>query len=83
MNVEVVRSTRRRRTVELRPVPGGVRISIPSTATREEEANYVSSLLRRHERRQQAKSLNLTDRAARLSDQFNLCLLYTSPSPRD
>jgi predicted metal-dependent hydrolase len=72
MNVEVVRSTRRRRTVELRPVPGGVRISIPASATREEEAKYVSSLLRRHERRQQAKSLNLTSRADRLSEEYDL-----------
>jgi predicted metal-dependent hydrolase len=72
MNVEVVRSTRRRRTVELRPVPGGVRISIPATATREEEAKYVSSLLRRHERRQQAKSLDLTRRSERLAEQYGL-----------
>lgn len=74
MNVEVVRSKRRRRTVELRPVPGGVRISIPATATREEEAKYVSSLLRRHERRQQAKELNLTERAERLAMQHELPL---------
>jgi predicted metal-dependent hydrolase len=72
MNVEVVRSTRRKRTVELRPVPGGVRISIPASASKEEEAKYVSSLLRRHERRQQAKELNLTERTTRLSAQYGL-----------
>lgn len=58
--------------MELRPVPGGVRISIPASATKEEEAKYVSSLLRRHERRQQAKTLNLSDRAARLAAEYGL-----------
>lgn len=72
MKVEVVRSTRRKRTVELRPVPGGVRISIPASATKEEEEKYVSSLLRRHERRQQAKSLDLDGRAQRLSKKYGL-----------
>jgi predicted metal-dependent hydrolase len=72
MHVEVVRSARRRRTVELRPVPGGVRISIPASASKEEEEKYVSSLLRRYERRQKTKTIDLRDRSRKLAEEYDL-----------
>lgn len=72
MQVEVVRSTRRRKTVELRPTPDGVRISIPARATKAEEEKYVSQLLSRYQKRQQSNSIDLAERARRLAHTYDL-----------
>lgn len=72
MRVEVVRSKRRRKTVELRPTPDGVRISIPASATKEEEAKYVETLLKKYERRKSATDIDLDQRAASLARRFSL-----------
>lgn len=72
MRVEVVRSANRRKTVELKPIADGVRISIPATATQAEEERYVRTLLRRYEQRKQTTGIDLVDRAARLAARYDL-----------
>lgn len=72
MQVEVVRSARRRKTVELRPTADGVRISIPARATKAEEERYVETLLRRYEQRRTRASADLPTRAARLAATYAL-----------
>lgn len=72
MQVEVVRSTRRRRTVELRPTPDGVRISIPADCTAEEEARYVQKLLHNYERRRRSSQIDIAARAGTLANQYSL-----------
>lgn len=72
VQVEVVRSARRRKTVQLRPTEVGVRISIPATATFEEEQQYVESLLRKYERRERSEQIDLRGRARRLAARHDL-----------
>lgn len=72
MHIEVVRSPRRRKTVELKPTENGVIISIPSTATRAEEERYVQTLLARYQRRQSQEAVDLANRAEVLADRYAL-----------
>jgi predicted metal-dependent hydrolase len=65
-----VRSTKRRKTVALRPIEGGVRISIPARSTKAEEERYVQTLLRRYERRQATTEIDLTARARQLASKY-------------
>jgi predicted metal-dependent hydrolase len=50
VNVEVIRSPRRRKTVQARRVNGVVRVTIPATMTRAEEERWVAEMVRRLER---------------------------------
>jgi predicted metal-dependent hydrolase len=72
MQVEVVRSARRNRTVALRPTANGVRISIPARATQEEEAEYVRRLLRQYERKRNKNDVSLSERAKILAGRYGL-----------
>lgn len=74
MDVEVVRSTRRQKTVEARQVDGRLRISIPATMTRAEEARWVQEMTRRFERRSLAIPIDLTERAQVLAQRHSLPL---------
>lgn len=67
MQVEVIRSTRRRRTVQARAVGDVLRVSIPATMTKAEEERFVGEMVRRVERRTQAKRVDLPERAAALA----------------
>lgn len=72
MEVEVVRSARRRKTVELRPTPNGVRIVIPSSASQADEAHYVTTLLRKYERKKNRPPIDLASRARTLGRTYDL-----------
>ncbi len=72
MNVEVIRSPRRRKTVQARRVNGVVRVTIPATMTRAEEERWVAEMLRRLERASGADAASLEERAARLADRYEL-----------
>ena len=67
MQVEVVRSRRRRRTVQAREVDGVLRVSIPATMTRAEEERWVDEMVRRFERRRSTDRIDLARRAAALA----------------
>ena len=72
MKVEVIRSPRRRKTVELRPTPDGVRISIPARASRAEEERYVKELLAKYQRQTHPGRIDLKKRAHQLAASLGL-----------
>jgi predicted metal-dependent hydrolase len=72
VQVEVVRSRRRRRTVQAREVDGVLRVSIPATMTRAEEERWVDEMVRRFERRRSTDRIDLTRRAASLARRLGL-----------
>ena len=72
MNVEVIRSPRRRKTVQARRVNGVVRVTIPATMTRAEEERWVAEMVRRLERSIGAEGVDLVERAAQLADRYEL-----------
>jgi predicted metal-dependent hydrolase len=71
-NVEVVRSPRRRKTVQAREVNGVLRVSIPATMTKADEAHWVAEMLRRMDRRTAANNVDLTRRADQLAARYRL-----------
>jgi hypothetical protein len=76
VKVEVVRSPRRRKTVEARVVDDVLRVSIPATMTRAEERRWVEEMLGRAQRQAAAEQVELTRRARELAT------LYRLPRPR-
>ncbi|TML38246.1 MAG: M48 family metallopeptidase [Actinobacteria bacterium] len=67
MQVEVVRSSRRRRTVQARQLGEVVRVTIPATMTKAEEDRWVAEMLRRIERHQHTADVDLMQRALDLA----------------
>lgn len=72
MKVEVVRSARRRKTVQARMVDGVLRVHIPAGMTPEEEDRWVSEMAARMERRTAASRIDLAARARALAVQYGL-----------
>ncbi len=72
MEVEVVRSRRRRKTVEAYEVGGVLKVAIPATCTAEEEAHWVGVMVRRFEKRRSAAAIDLTERARSLAARHEL-----------
>ncbi len=66
MDFEVVRSTKRRRTVQARQIGDRVRVSIPATMTKAEEERWVTEMVRRMERKALADAVDLPARAEAL-----------------
>lgn len=74
MRVEVLRSPKRRKTVQARVVADVLRLSIPATMTRAEEEHWAQEMLRRFERRSRVDELDLWRRAAALAERYDLPL---------
>jgi predicted metal-dependent hydrolase len=74
VKVEVVRSPRRRKTVQAREVDGVLRVSIPATMSRAEEERWVLEMVRRMERRGATRELDLKQRAEHLAARYDLPL---------
>jgi predicted metal-dependent hydrolase len=72
VKVEVVRSPRRRKTVQAREVNGVLRVSIPATMTKSDEERWVAEMLRRMARRNAANGLDLQRRAEQLATRYRL-----------
>ena len=72
MNVEVIRSSRRRKTVSAQVIDGVLRVSIPAHLSNDEEAHWVDAMRQRFDRRRAADRVDLTARAAALSRRFGL-----------
>ena len=72
MEVEVIRSRRRRKTVQAQRVGNVLRVSVPAHLSAAEEERWVNEMLRRAERRQFATSPDLEARARRLATKFGL-----------
>ncbi|HLI01957.1 MAG TPA: M48 family metallopeptidase [Acidimicrobiales bacterium] len=72
MRVEVVRSARRRKTVQAREVEGVLRVSIPASMSAADEARWVEEMVRRMERRSASTLVDLERRAASLAKRYGL-----------
>jgi len=72
MKVEVIRSTRRRKTVQARQVDGILRVSIPASMTVADEQRWVAEMVRRMERRTATDEIDLVARAAGLAQRYDL-----------
>ena len=75
-HVEVVRSTRRKRTVGARLVGTTLHVMVPSWMSKAEEHRWVQEMIRRYSRRAFAGEIDLAARADTLSRRFDL------PRPR-
>lgn len=76
MEVEVVRSARRRKTVQAWEVGDRLRVSIPARMTHAEEQHWVSQMVQRFERRRSTLHIDLRTRTAALARRYEL------PHPR-
>jgi len=72
MDVQVIRSARRRKTVSARRVDGVVRVSIPATMSRADEERWVAEMVRRLDRSAATQGIELEARAAQLADRHGL-----------
>jgi predicted metal-dependent hydrolase len=72
MKVEVVRSPRRRKTVQAREVNGVLRVSIPASMTKADEERWVAEMVKRMQRRFAADSVDLVRKAEYLAARYRL-----------
>lgn len=72
MKVEVIRSARRRKTVQARLVDGVVRVHIPAGMSSSDEQRWVAEMVKRIERRHAGDSIDLEQRARTLARQLRL-----------
>jgi predicted metal-dependent hydrolase len=72
MTVEVVRSKRRRKTIQAHEVGGVLRVCIPASLTKAEEEHWVAEMVRRMERRSTTADIDLTERAEQLATRYDL-----------
>lgn len=72
MNIEVIRSERRHKTVQARLVGDVLRIAIPAAATETEEQQWVEQMKAKFERRATTEPIDLVDRARRLAHRYDL-----------
>jgi predicted metal-dependent hydrolase len=72
VKVEVVRSPRRRKTVQAREVDGVLRVSIPATMTKADEDRWVAEMVRRMKRRAGTAQVDLLPRAEELARRYGL-----------
>ena len=72
MKVEIVRSPRRRKTVQAREINGVLRVSIPATMTKADEERWVAEMMRRMQRRMRADGVDLVRRAEQLATRYRL-----------
>ena len=72
MEVEVVRSARRTKTVQAREVGGVLRVSIPAAMSRAEEDHWVERMRRRFERVAHTTDVDLDARAAEVARRYDL-----------
>lgn len=72
MEVEVVRSARRRKTVEARRTGDLLRVLIPATMSVAEERRWVAEMTARAERQANAGAVDIERRAADLAVRFDL-----------
>jgi len=70
--VEIVRSRRRRKTVQATIVDGVIRVQAPASMSNRELDEHVQYLVARLERRFRSETVDLESRALRLSKRFSL-----------
>lgn len=74
MKVQVVRSARRRKTVQARQVGDVLRVLIPASMSVDEEHRWVSEMMGRMERKTSASRIDLEKRSKHLAGELGLQL---------
>jgi len=72
MDVEVVRSKKRRKTVSAQMVDGRLRVSIPSWMSKADEQRHVDDMVRRMTRRRESSSIDIVGRTRLLARRYDL-----------
>jgi predicted metal-dependent hydrolase len=72
MPVEVIRSRRRRKTVQAVVVDGVIRVHMPAWMSKQDEATYVASLVERLEKRFRSDHVDVDARARVLARRYDL-----------
>lgn len=72
MPVEVVRSSKRRKSVSARIVDGRIVVRMPQWMTKKQEAEYVTDLVAKLERQSTAREIDLVARARTLAKRYDL-----------
>jgi hypothetical protein len=72
LEVEVVRSAKRRKSVSARIVDGRIVVRMPQWMSKAQEAEYVTSLVAKLERQHSATEVDLPRRAAELGARYDL-----------
>ena len=72
LEVEVVRSAKRRKTVSASIVDGRVVVRMPTFMTKAQEDEYVTALVARLERQRRSEAVDLPARAAALALRYDL-----------
>lgn len=72
LEVQVVRSARRRKTVSASIVGGRVVVRMPTHLTKAQEDEYVAALVAKLERRRHGEAVDLPTRAAELARRYDL-----------
>lgn len=72
MEVEVVRSAKRRKSVSARIVNGRIVVRMPQWMTRAQEAEYVTDLVAKLERQRVAEEVDLEQRARELAKRYDM-----------
>ena len=72
MQIEVVRSARRRKTVQARLVDGVLRVALPAHLSPKEQQHWIRVMQQRFERRQATDDVDLVARAHTLAEWYDL-----------
>lgn len=75
MEVQVIRSPRRKKTVEAKVIDGVLKVHVPATLSQAEEDHWVGLMKSKLERKLSSNHIDLERRAARLATAYDL------PSP--
>lgn len=70
--VEIVRSARRKRTIQASFVEGRIRVLVPAGLKPEEERLHVERMVARLTRKRELRAVDLAVRAQRLAQRYNL-----------
>ncbi len=69
--VEIIRSRKRKKTVQAREVNGKIYVYLPAGMSREEEKKYVEELVKKMERRKRRRELNSDESLSRRAQELN------------
>jgi predicted metal-dependent hydrolase len=72
VKVEIIRSPRRRKTVQARLVGDVVRVLVPASMSRQDEARFVTEMVGRMQRKRCAEGIDLEARALQLARRHSL-----------
>ena len=70
-DIEIVRSRKRKKTVQAREENGKIYVYLPAGMSREEEKKYVDELVKKMERRKRRRELNSDESLSRRAQELN------------